>query len=192
LPPPIHRPVPRLTWAVPVNITTLAANLESYSNIDSKVSALRLAHRFGSGPLSSIPQEILEMIIDEAQQLERRRIRPKWDSDFLCFQGTCTWRQHPLPYEPDVEEMWLELFASVDRCEEERLNPDDYTDDEMMEMVENHPYENYEWDHEQIDEAHLEANSGVTDPFCLCKAGSGSAPKAGKLFELSEVSLLSV
>ena len=87
-------PDPRLAWVVPVEATALAASLEAYANMDPAITTLRLAHRFGRGSLSKIPVEILEMIVDQAQQSERLQTSPFWRKTFACFRGICTDAQH--------------------------------------------------------------------------------------------------
>jgi hypothetical protein len=182
----LPRPFPRLAWAIPVNITTLGANLEAYSNIDPQVRVLRLAHRFGSGPLSKMPQEIIEMIIDEAQQLERRRTRPVWNSEFLCFQGKCGPRYHYMSDEYDIAEESYEQFMNT-------LDLYDYTYEQTAEMLEGIPEEEHsepDWDEDRLYEAHIDAKADWLTSVCLCKLGSEFSSPARKLSKLNDVSLL--
>jgi hypothetical protein len=175
-PEPSLRAFPRLAWAVPVSITELAASLEAYSNIHPQVHTLRLSHRFGKGPLSRIPQEILEMIVEEAQQLERRRTQPPWKEHFHCFRGICTKGQHYGPYGPHTEETWLELFSNPYDDEDDPLplDPDDYTEDEKLAMVKAEPDTSYAWDDDLIHELHMTSKEEWLDAVCLCKSTSSS------------------
>jgi hypothetical protein len=58
------RPVPQLRWVIPVDIVELGASLEAMQEQHPQVTTLRLCHRFGEGALPTLPQEILDYIID--------------------------------------------------------------------------------------------------------------------------------
>ncbi|KAF2686944.1 hypothetical protein K458DRAFT_386908 [Lentithecium fluviatile CBS 122367] len=164
-PDPTLQPFPRLAWAVPVEVTTVGANLEAYSNIDQQITTLRLSHRFGSVALSTIPQEILEMIVDEAQRIERQQTLPFWKKTFACFQGLCTAVQHLEEEEEYVDEVWSELFTDQ-WDEEDNLNRDDYDTDERADMIEDFLNDSHD---DMVWELHQEFRSNWLDLVCLCK-----------------------
>lgn len=96
-PSPGPRSMPRLDWAVPVDIVSLGASLEAFSNQLQQNTTLRLCHRFGDGPLSMLPQEILDQVIGEAHKVERDTLWSKWESNFMCYQDRCSRFHHLSP-----------------------------------------------------------------------------------------------
>lgn len=116
-----------LTWAIPVNITTLGAHLDAYMSVKPDVHQLRLCHRFGKGPnahLTKLPQELLDMV---AQSLIDLAIRDaphdKWQEPFSCFENRCYVLDH-------VDEEELDEMRN-DICDELGY----YHDDEVEEIL---------------------------------------------------------
>nr|GFD59780.1 hypothetical protein [Tanacetum cinerariifolium] len=60
---PVPRSYPRLTWAVPVDAAELGASLETIEALSPQIQMLRMCHRFGRAPLSTMPQELLDIVI---------------------------------------------------------------------------------------------------------------------------------
>jgi hypothetical protein len=166
-PKPPARPIPRLDWAIPINITDLGASLEAYSYLEASIRMLRLCHRFRSGPLSTLPQEVLEQIIGEAHLSRKHQSLPAWKNLYACFQGQCTFAQYYPPDDPNTEREWLEYCADVSEWNgEASSNPADYTAEEKSEMLRAILRDDPEF---QI-QMHIDSVSTWLGHTCLCKA----------------------
>jgi hypothetical protein len=166
-PSPPARPIPRLDWAIPIDITELGASLEAYCHLKVSVKMLRLCHRFRPGPLSTLPEEVLEQIIQEAHLSRKHQSLPTWKNLYACFQGRCTLEQHFLPDDPNTEHEWLKLYADVsDWNEEASGNPADYTAEEKSETMKGVLINDPEL-HIQM---HIDFISAWLKHTCLCKA----------------------
>jgi hypothetical protein len=109
---PTVRTKAMLTWAIPVDIELLGPHLEAYIEFKPVMHQLRLCHRFGKGPenhLNKLPQEILEMVIEEAMKAHRATTAPysKWSSLFFCYEQRC----QPLDHFDDVELNKIKLYT---------------------------------------------------------------------------------
>ncbi|RMX99084.1 hypothetical protein D0867_12225 [Hortaea werneckii] len=101
-----------LAWAVPVRPDTLGAHLEAYAVGVPAITALRLCHRFGTGPaahITRLPRELV-FLIEEYVHAANWHLRSKpdceWRSSFTCFQARCEPRKH--------EGDWSAYSAMVD------------------------------------------------------------------------------
>ncbi|RMY14627.1 hypothetical protein D0868_01341 [Hortaea werneckii] len=89
-----------LAWAVPVRPDTLGAHLEAYAAGIPAITALRLCHRFGTGPaahITRLPRELVLLIeeyVHAANWHLRSRPDCEWRSSFTCFQAWCEPRKH--------------------------------------------------------------------------------------------------
>jgi hypothetical protein len=111
--------------------------MEVYSNQIQQNTALRLSHRFSKGPLSNLPQEILDTIISTAHEMGKDAIRSRWTQNYLCFQGPCTRGYHYQPYGSSTTELWRKIF--VDDWDFHAGSPKDpanNTDEEKADMLE--------------------------------------------------------
>ena len=190
--------MPRLTWATPVDFIELAASLQAYSNLMPQVTTLRLAHRFGGGPLSSLPQEILDHVISDAQEMEKNEARPKWEKSYLCFSGRCTTGSHHVTSEQHTVELWEDLFGSGcvcgDDCEDMGLNSEDYSTAQKTNMI----LEYYAQVGDRIDfdevawETHHDMQTAWVEQVCLCRRGTYPSLKTSKFGLLNEVPTLHV
>jgi hypothetical protein len=182
----------RLTWTVPVSIVALAASLEAYSNLEASTHFLKLAHRFGSGSLSRLPYEVLIMIMDEVQQIETQRVQPKWDKAFRCFEGKCDHRDHSnfRPYGPRVEKKWRQLFAKPHSMDlfGEVLDPEEYTEDEKSEMLEDWEAEYGSYNGDDWEDKHTASQSKWVKTLCQCRRAHESSSNPGKLSKGSKLS----
>lgn len=174
IPEPGPRPLPRLTWAVPVSIAQLGASLEAYNALVPTMRILRLCHRFDNGPLSTLPQEILDLILTALYQSARKDTRQKWITRFLCFQGRCSRSQHILDDDDLVKDLWRDFSTNTDnRCpthrREEDLNPDDYQIEQKREMVAEYVEDDHELLFETIWEEHESGRNQWLDMVCLCR-----------------------
>lgn len=88
------QPIPILTLAVPLDIAQVGARLEAYSHLKKSTTTLRLCHRFCPGPLSKLPVELLDRVIDYMQRSEMTRLLRSWTEPLQCFQGRCRLRDH--------------------------------------------------------------------------------------------------
>ncbi|KAF1963081.1 hypothetical protein CC80DRAFT_487488 [Byssothecium circinans] len=183
-PPPVPRSLPQLAWTVPVNVVRLAANLQAYSNLLPAVTSLRLIHRFGDGALSKLPQEVLEMVIDEAQRSERVMTLPQVKKQYACFRGICENKQHYNFLPSWTSERWSSVFVDnyhlgLDLLEIDNdgpLDPKDYTDDQKADMVARAVVEMSDDDAmETIDEIHQDTRTEWVDSLCLCNGTSKMA-----------------
>ncbi|KAF2790216.1 hypothetical protein K505DRAFT_377681 [Melanomma pulvis-pyrius CBS 109.77] len=132
------RPLPRLAWSIPVDIVELGASLEAYSNIEAIINTLRLCHRFRQGPLSTLPQELLEQVIDGIHNSEKQQIRRSWQDQHACFQGRCTMVRHFPPNDPKTETEWLglQIDSQNDYDSDSMLDPTAYNANEKSDMLE--------------------------------------------------------
>jgi hypothetical protein len=161
----------------------LGASLETYSELLPKLQTLRLCYRFGNGPLSVMPQEILDLIIKALYRSVRKETLPRWNSQFMCFQGRCSRSQHVL-FESDdeVEELWRCCFSNTEGCcarhqRDEDLESDDYDIEEKREMVAECIDDDGSLFAEQIWEEHDEARDRWLAMVCLCKDTGRSTDK---------------
>jgi hypothetical protein len=190
---PEPRPLPRLTWATPVDIIELGASLQAYSNLIPQVTTLRLAHRFGGGPLSTLPQEILDHVISDAQEMEKDKVRPKWNEGYRCFSGRCTRGSHHVASEQHTVRLWDELFGSGcgcgGGCGGLGLNSDDYDLEQKANMV----VEYFEQDEDDGDfdemvwDVHNDRQNAWVQQVCLCRRDANPSLKASKFGPLNEV-----
>ncbi|KAF1929441.1 uncharacterized protein M421DRAFT_4579 [Didymella exigua CBS 183.55] len=174
LPGPGPRPLPRLTWAVPVDAAELGASLETFEMLLPPVHMFRLCHRTGSGPLATMPQEILDLVIEALYQSTKADIMLEWIAQFKCFQGRCRKTQHVSLEVDEIEAIWAEVYGNLQPCcthhdKGKGLRPDDYDLDEKLEMIGN---DIGDWMHEEIFEAHEAARQQWLDMTCLCRAQS--------------------
>jgi hypothetical protein len=169
-PSPGPRPLPRLTWAVPVDVTELGVSLEAYTNQLSQQITFRLCHRFGAGALAQLPQEIVDHIIGDAHQLEKTALHSKWIKDFNCFQGRCTRGQHFVPYGVHTEDVWQNLFVDGNFSDDDEgpLHKGGYSEKEKAVMVEDFIDESEEFCDELVWELHDQAEEAWLDRVCLC------------------------
>ena len=109
---PRPRSLPILIWAIPVDILDLGARLEMLSEFQEKILLVRLAHRYRSGPLSTLPQEILDQIIIELLFSQgREQVKQLWHSDYMCFQYRCSPEDHFEPGSTYVNAMWWNIYG---------------------------------------------------------------------------------
>lgn len=79
---------------------TLGAHLEAYAAGVPAITALRLCHRFGTGPeahITRLPRELVLLIEDYVHAANwHLRSKPdcEWRSSFTCFQARCEPQKH--------------------------------------------------------------------------------------------------
>jgi hypothetical protein len=183
-PEPGFRPSPRLVWALPVDIVELGASLESFSTQLKQNTTLRLCHRFGEGPLSKLPQEILDQVISHAHEAMKKGLRSKWNQNYMCYQGRCFRSHHYGPGDPVFEEIWSYVAANLDG--EDRPVERDYTEEERMVMVHeyldddgNDSFDDFTW------EEHFEQQQAWVHQVCTCKDAKKTNSGFGHLNEVS-------
>jgi hypothetical protein len=170
---PLAQPLPQIEWAVPVDMTRLGASLEAYSRLETSITTLRLCHRFCQAPLSKLPQELLEHIIDEAHQAEIQETLEDWVSnqERECFQGLCKPEDHYEPYGPHTERVWQSLFGARD--DEAVRDPTTYSEKEKVDMVvgflSDSPTIHYDLDGWELHELRAAA---WLDRVCTCASGA--------------------
>ena len=187
------RPVPQLKWVIPVDIVELGASLEARLKQRSQVKTLRLCHRFREGALSKLPQEILDYIISQTHQLEKAEILPKWYKALRCFQGRCTRGQHVYENSLQPEYLFNTMFVECwgGGYEGPPLDPQDYTEEETRDMVEDEIDENgYEsWD-DSVVERHWEEQDNWLDLVCQCENTAAGNQKDVRFPQLVDVSII--
>jgi hypothetical protein len=175
-PPASPRPLPRLAWAAPVDILELGSSLEAYERHLPAITALRLCHRFGEGPLSQLPQEILDRIASEVHQREKAEIKPKWEQKLACFQGICTPGQH---FGPEMIKGMCDNDELLYMLDKEKFSPDSesYSKEDkariVLEYVDTYPDE---FD-DCIFELHEDIQRAWLALLCTCEETS-TPPKA--------------
>lgn len=96
---------------MPVDPVQLVTVLDAYDNIYGQVHTLRLCHRFRLGPLSRLPQEVLDMIISRTLHMLAKECRDTYHRQFACFQGRCQPAEHYGPYDFVLRSTWKEIFG---------------------------------------------------------------------------------
>jgi hypothetical protein len=179
--------LPQLIWAIPVDICELAASLEAYSETLSQTTTLQLCHRFRNCSLSKLPQELLEQIVNEVQQLKRAKLLPKWRQDLTCFQGFCRREDHYAVYDDKVEDVWQKIFVKEFWGPAYRIKKNHYTEAEKLEMVVGAVVGDPDifWDGGGA-EIHFNAKFGWGDRICLCSKNTAS--EEGRFTRLNDVS----
>lgn len=180
---PGPRPSPRIAWSLPVDIVELAVSLEAFQSQLAQNTTLRLCHRFGSSPLATLPQEILDLIIGYAHDTMKATLRGKWEQNYLCFQSRCSCYHHY----SDVQDpnMAASLFRSI-RPDEKM---EEFTDDERMMLPEELTGSEDDYDYDEVVwDTHNDRQGKWLDQLCLChKESPNSKAKPGflRLYEVS-------
>lgn len=191
---PVPRSCPRLTWAVPVDAAELGASLEAFETLAPQIQTLRLCHRFGRVPLSTLPQEIFNLIISTLYQSTREGVAKRWNDKFRCFQGRCVTVDHLHMDDGEIENLFMSLFPYQDApcCDRHRrvgdFNPADYEIGEKREMVEEFINEDGDWAYDPVNEAHDETREDWLDMLCLCKERAVQRPALKTFLPFQEVS----
>ncbi|KAF2130769.1 hypothetical protein P153DRAFT_395197 [Dothidotthia symphoricarpi CBS 119687] len=172
---PPQRAQPRLTWAIPVDMSKLGARLQAYSETMPQVTMLRLCHRFGNVALSNLPLELLERIVEALQQSVRADTWPAWRQDLRCFEGICLPEQHCEYYNEHVESMWQEIFAAS--SDEDAKSKEDYTNAQKVDMVTDSIA--YDPESELVMKAHYDARFRWVGRTCQCVEGYGEDATRG-------------
>ena len=175
------RASPRLAWVAPVDVVELGASMEAYCKQLRQVHTLRLCHRFREGPLSQLPQEILDYIISHLHYMEKTAIQPKWKMSYACFQGTCTKEQHFPPH----SEAWWEAWNAI--IGDDELDPDDYSEEEKASMVEDWLMDDANFCLEWSWELHHEGLSRWLDMLCSCKKSTEHKDNETTFAQLNQV-----
>jgi hypothetical protein len=132
---PLPRAHPRVAWVVPVNMSKLGASLQAITETVPQATTLRLCHRFHDSPLSKLPQELLDQVINQVQQAARVDCSPGWYQDSVCWQGTCHPEDHYAVYGKEVEKLWREIFIDQQQHGIDEAKLKDKTRAEKAEMV---------------------------------------------------------
>jgi hypothetical protein len=108
---PLPRAHPRVAWVIPVDMSELGASLQAITETMPQATTLRLCHRFRDSPLSKLPQELLDQVLNHLQQAARVDCRTAWYQDSVCWQGTCLPEDHYTVYGEEVEKLWQKIFV---------------------------------------------------------------------------------
>jgi hypothetical protein len=189
---PLPRGRPRLVWVIPVDMGELGASLQAISFSMPQTTTLRLCHRFRGGPLSRLPQELLEQIVDEVQQKAKAEQRPKWYQDSVCWQGTCLPEDHYSVYNDTLEKLWQKIYIEKAYGPTYGAHIEGLKKEDKVEMVQGwigcRP--NFDDIHEGLIDLHYEATSRWLDRTCLCPRDRRAVTANGGSFvPLNEVSV---
>ncbi|KAF2808909.1 uncharacterized protein BDZ99DRAFT_571765 [Mytilinidion resinicola] len=114
-----------ITWGMPVSIVTLGASLDRFAKLLPQLQTLRLCHRYGKGDdvhLTKLPNELLDMVINELCHVEALTTLPEWERELKCFEGNCTAMSHFEGHDGlDPNDLLLQYFEHEDPS----LLPDD-------------------------------------------------------------------
>ena len=187
---PLPRGRPRLAWVIPVDMAKLGASLQAINDTMPQTTILRLCHRSRDGPLSRLPQELLEHIIDDVQRAERASNQPKWYQDSVCWQGTCLPEDHYSIYSENVEKLWQKMLTDKRYGPTNQPKPKHTTEAEKIEMVQgwmgNDP-EAYE--SEEGWSLHFDSRFRWLDRTCVCPESYSTAGRqVGNFTPLQNVS----
>lgn len=189
---PFPRARPRVAWALPVNMNKLGASLQALTDSSPQITTLRLCHKFRHGPLSKLPQELLEHIVDNVERAARAKCLPGWYHDSVCWQGTCRHEDHYNVYGEDVEKLWQKIF--VDKAygrTYEKNKTEDKTEAEKVEMV--HDWVSSDpsiFDKEEGFCLHFDAIFRWLDRCCTCpQAQPGDTRNLGSFRPMNKVCL---
>ncbi|KAH3945980.1 hypothetical protein HBH98_108880 [Parastagonospora nodorum] len=187
---PFPRARPRLAWALPVNMNKLGASLQALTDSAPQTTTLRLCHKFRDGPLSKLPQELLEHIVDNIQGAARAKCLPGWYQDSICWQGTCRHEDHYKVYGEEVEKLWQKIF--VDKAYGktfEKTNLDNKTEAEKVDMVQDWVQSDPSiFDNEEGYCLHFDAMFRWLDRCCTCpQTQPGDTRKVGSFGPMSKI-----
>ncbi|KAK5684533.1 hypothetical protein LTS10_004403 [Elasticomyces elasticus] len=110
-----------LAWGTPVKPDQLIKTMNAYKKSLPALKAIRLAHRFGTGPqvhISKLPVEILLLIEDFVCIAQRNFCEydyfDEFDiaSDFRCFESKCAPSSHWVEMSP----LWDAADGKTDEC----------------------------------------------------------------------------
>jgi hypothetical protein len=188
---PLPRGRPRVAWVVPVDMCKLGAGLQAFTDTALQINTLRLCHRFHGGPLSKLPQELLEHIIDETQRMARLKYQSEWYQDSICWQGTCRPEDHFSVYGEHIEKLWQKIFIDKHYGETRETELDKKTNTEKIEMVFESvmmdPETYHEWDESYG--LHIDARFRWLARTCQCSDPNlDLTTKVGHFIPLNQVS----
>ncbi|KAF1851796.1 uncharacterized protein K460DRAFT_41392 [Cucurbitaria berberidis CBS 394.84] len=166
---PYPRPSPRLAWAAPVDILEFGASIEAYSTQLRQINTLRLCHRFRTGPLSELPQEVLDHIISSLHNMQKAATKPKWERSFACFNNTCTRGHHFPPYSKALDEAWNLIMDDMG-SEDSWTYKDDPSEEDKVSMLEDYLDGNTEIFVEWAADLHSDEQDRWLDMLCPCKS----------------------
>ncbi|KAI6896233.1 hypothetical protein KC318_g10666, partial [Hortaea werneckii] len=119
-----------LAWAVPVRPDTLGAHLEAYAAGVPAITALRLCHRFGTGPaahVTRLPRELV-LLIEEYVHAANWHLRSKpdceWRSSFTCFESQCEPRKHEGDWSAHAAAVVNGFMRECDNCAQNTMYDD--------------------------------------------------------------------
>jgi hypothetical protein len=183
-----------VAWIVPVSMSKLGASLQAIVDTMPQTTTLRLCHRFRDGPLSRLPQELLEHIIDDAQRAARKDCQSGWYQDAVCWQGTCLPEDHYNFYGEEVERLWQEIFVNQQHTWIDQATLKDKTEAEKSKMVSNWVSDDPKYHHsEGTFSLHLDARFRWLDRTCLCpERYSDARKKVGSFVTLNKVSTITL
>ncbi|KAK3650346.1 hypothetical protein LTR56_006322 [Elasticomyces elasticus] len=109
-----------LAWGTPVKPDQLLTHLAAYKRTLPALQAIRLAHRFGTGPqvhITKLPVEMLLLIEDFVIEAQRQRWDPYIESELDCFESKCEPRHHWV----EEDDLWdyAGPLTQCQPCEEE-------------------------------------------------------------------------
>jgi hypothetical protein len=187
---PFQRGRPMLAWAIPVNMNGLGASLQAIADTMPQTTTLRLAHRFRDGPLTKLPQELLEQIVSYVQDAAQDKFRPAWYQDSVCWQGTCLPEDHFGFYNDDVEKLWQEIFVNRSHGPATRLKEGKVrTEAKKLKMVQDWMSgDGMMYDKEEWWSLHFDGQFRWIDRTCTCsEEHTTDNRKIGKFNSLQKV-----
>lgn len=187
------RSCPRLAWAVPVDAAELGASLEAFEALMPQVQTLRLCHRDGRASLSTLPQEIFDLIIGILYRSTRKDVAKRWNEKFRCFQGRCVTVDHLKMDDEEIEGLFTSLLPYQDDpcCDRHRragdFNSADYEIAEKRDMVEEFINKDGDWAYDSVNEVHDEEREDWLDMLCLCEQRAVQRPALKTFLPFQEV-----
>ncbi|KAF1997893.1 hypothetical protein P154DRAFT_269636 [Amniculicola lignicola CBS 123094] len=175
---------PRLTWAIPVDVTQLGSSLEAYNNQQHAIFTFRLCHRFRPGPLSRLPQEILELIVEEALHSEQPAILADWVRDYECFQNRCSFSHHFRPYRPAIGRAFDASFR--DDIQLLSLNPEERADFLQDHLKGYQAYDDDIWEYtDAANDVHFDRADEWCNRTCSCAHTENPRKSEGNFVKLN-------
>jgi hypothetical protein len=141
-----------------------------------QIFLLRLAHRFRTGPLSTLPQEILDLIIEKVLRgPERAKLKGEWHLQHICFQDRCTPETHFKPGTMFTDSAWKAWCQGDLNCQPFKCSPEDRAKMVLKRLKKDPKMRDWYWGDWHLD-WHDDYQWKWLDLTCACKTHGFGGP----------------
>lgn len=104
-----------------MKIDRLGAHLQAFAEMIQQRKTLQLCARYGTGAISKLPAEMVQMIEDFLIDSERERAQAAWTSELRCYEDMCDEIDH---FSMDELDQAHEMYHDADpKCECSEMYP---------------------------------------------------------------------